>query len=66
MNLPAGMRHPTRERKPFPGTKVYITGTRDNGDTGVVQLQQGNGCIIKLSSGKLKHFYTHQLIEILT
>ena len=64
---PTRMRFPSRNRKPFPGTKVLITGTTQAGKTGVVvdappELRRR----IAVKIGVVVFgFYTHQLIEIL-
>jgi len=63
------MRFPTKERKPFPGTRVQITGTTKNGLFGTVvdeQLSENfKGGIAVEIGGVVFKFYTHQVIEIL-
>lgn len=62
------MRFPTRERKPFPSTKVLITGTTHHGNTGIVTEDNSpefkNRIPVRIG-GVVFGFYTHQLIEVL-
>ncbi len=65
---PKRMRWPTRDRRPFPGTRVMVTGTRHNEQRGVVVEEPSdefkNRIAVRIG-GVVLGFYTHQIIEIL-
>lgn len=64
------MRFPTKDRKPYIGTKVRITGTSKNGLLGIVTRKEPewkwseNSIAVEIG-GVIFKFYYHNLIEIL-
>ena len=65
---PTRMRFARRTRKPYPGTKVLITGTSKNGNFGVVVEESCPELKPRIPvkiGGCVFGFYSHQVIEIL-
>lgn len=61
------MRFPTKERPPYPETRVQITGTTKNGLVGKVEprpTEWASGIAVNIG-GVVFKFYTHQVIELL-
>ena len=64
---PTCMRHGSKGRKPYPGTRVYLTTGASLGMKGIVQEapQSTVAVAVKRDDGKLVFVYSHNLIELL-